>query len=194
MCRLFESLRVENGKVVNVIYHQKRVSQSCSLILTDYINGLTLPSHGVHKLRISYSENAFHNHTIEPYQAKTIRTLQLIFDDTIEYSRKWENREALNNLYSKRNGCDDILIIKNGYVTDSSYCNILFYDGTHWITPQDPLLRGSCRERLLTTNRIISRPVKVEELDKFTKFMLINAMLDFCENRSVDLQGAIRKF
>jgi len=103
----------------------------------------------------------------------------LVEDNAIEYNLKYSDRTKLNLLFDKREECDDILIIKNKYVTDTLYCNIVFFDGEKWITPSHPLLKGTARERLLTQKTIFQEPVTIEHLQNFTHFKLINAMRDF---------------
>src|SRR5690606_14853325 len=91
---------------------------------------------------------------ITPYEVRAVTSLKIIHDDTIDYSLKYEDRSSIDNLFAKRNNCDDILIIKNGFVTDASYSNIAFYDGSRWITPAQPLLKGTMRQHLLDTGVI----------------------------------------
>ena len=59
-----------------------------------------------------------------------------------------------SEMLDKKGDCDDILIIRNGLITDMSYANVAFFDGTQWLTPRIPLLAGTCRERLLETGPI----------------------------------------
>lgn len=191
MCQLFESIRVEDGKVVNLIYHQRRVARSCSLVLADYISAIELPSSGLYKLRISYCDSAFVDYRLERYVAKVVKTLRLVFDDTVDYSCKREDRSVLNRLFEERGDCDDVLIVRRGLVCDSSYCNVLFYDGERWFTPSEPLLEGSCRARLLERGVVTACDITVNDLFKYSRFMLINAMLDFDENRTIEVKNGI---
>lgn len=44
------------------------------------------------------------------------------------------DRTQLDELFSKRENCDEVIILKNGIVTDTSIANIaIFYENT-WIT------------------------------------------------------------
>jgi 4-amino-4-deoxychorismate lyase len=91
----------------------------------------------------------------------------------------------LNDLWAKRGTCDDVLIVKGDLITDSWYCNILFSNGKNWYTPDQPLLAGTCRARLLAEGKIMSRRIEVEDLHHFTHFKLVNAMRDIEEVAAV---------
>lgn len=126
-----------------------------------------------------YTEKEIVDITINPYEAKNITSLKIVYDNAIEYAYKFEDRSVLNNLFSQRNDCDDILIIKNGLVTDSSYSNVVFFDGARWITSAKPLLAGTMRQYLLDTGAIFEDEIRVEQISLFKKVRLINALLGF---------------
>jgi 4-amino-4-deoxychorismate lyase len=79
-------------------------------------------------------------------------------------------------------------MVKNGLVSDTSYCNILFYDGAEWLTPEVPLLAGTQRQHLLDLGKIKTEKITPNDLHNYHKFMLINAMLEFDENRVGDVR------
>jgi len=128
----------------------------------------------------------------KPYQPRPIKTLKLVKDNEIDYSFKYADRENINLLYERRGNYDDILIVKNNLVTDTSYCNIIFFDGNKWLTPEFPLLKGTKRQQPLDGGKISVAKIIVESLRSFHEFMLINAMLDFDENRSLSIHGIER--
>jgi 4-amino-4-deoxychorismate lyase len=73
---------------------------------------------------------------------------------------------------------DDILIVKNGYITDASFASVVFHDGAKWITPSTPLLAGTTTARLLECHAIIAGEIRKGDLRHFKKAALINAMID----------------
>ncbi len=186
MYPLFESIRVENGAILHPDWHEKRYVAS----YTQYyghkptiglFDGRIVPEtcrEGTFKLRISYNHYS-DKVEWEPYIIREISTLRLIEDDDIDYDLKYTDRSRLNNLYNQRKGCDDILIVRQGLITDSSYCNIVLFDGKEWHTPASPLLPGTARARLLASGQIVARTISVENLSKYKSFKLINAMRDF---------------
>lgn len=189
MCQLFETIRVEDGEICNLSYHQLRVSRSSGIGLFEYINSsVTIPAVGLYKLRIDYTELVICGHSIDLYAPKKIESLKCVVDDEIDYHKKFADRTCFENLLAERGECDDILIIKNGMVTDISFANILFFDEDRWITSDSPLLEGSCRARLIEQNKIVAQRIMVEDLGRFSKFMIVNAMLDFDTQRSFKIE------
>ncbi len=180
MCQLFETICIENGVEQNLVYHQQRVNQLASHTLIDYIIRLDLPRVGTHRLRIDYTPTHIVQHTITPYVPRLINSLQLVVvDDNFQYAHKWADRSALNRALAQKNDADEILIVRQGLITDTSFSNVLFLDGTQWVTPAEPLLAGTCRARLVHQRHIQATTIRLEDLAHFSHFMLINAMRDF---------------
>ena len=186
MCLLFETIQVKNGVVRNIEYHQQRVNISSSINLMEYVDSsVIIPKFGLYKLRVTYSESAVVGHNIERYTPKKVESLRVITDNDIDYHKKFDDRTSLNNLLMQKEECDDILILKNGMITDISFANIIFFDGEKWVTPTTPLLEGSCRARLIDINTITPHQITYSDLEKFSHFMTINAMLDFEPARAI---------
>jgi 4-amino-4-deoxychorismate lyase len=142
----------------------------------------------MYKCKVSYS-SSINEIEIIPYQKRIIKSLRLVKDNTISYDHKYSDRSHLLELLAKRGDCDDILIVKNGYITDTSFSNIVFFDGDKWVTPARPLLRGTMRESLLKTNYIEETDILVNDLKKFTIARLVNAMLPFRTATDIKLQN-----
>ena len=185
MYPLIETIKIIDGNPQNLEWHQRRFSSSISQYYekktTSKLENLLLVpeefSKGIVKARFSYNATEY-LWKFEPYVLQEINSLKLIYDDNIDYRLKHSDRSYLKNLYHKKGECDDILIVKNGMITDSSYCNTIFFDGTNWITPTFPLLKGTCRERLLHQKKIQEEIIIPDQLDSFKSFKLINAMRD----------------
>ncbi len=186
MYPLFETICVVNGEMQNIGWHQQRYEKSFTEFygrpafapLTENILIPGFCRSGIFKMRISYNE-ASKKVEFEEYAVKEITTLQLVEDNTIEYNLKYTDRGRLQKLLEEKGICDDILIVKNGLITDSSFCNIVFFDGSEWVTPATPLLRGTARERLLSSGTITERNIMLAEIKNFCSFKLINSMRDF---------------
>lgn len=87
-----------------------------------------------------------------------------------------------------KDDCDDILIIKNKRITDTSIANIVFYNGNRWITPSQPLLEGTCRARLLSEGGIEVDEIMMNDIKLFSQFKLINAMNEFDSQESYEIK------
>lgn len=179
----FETIKAIEGKVLNLSYHQARYESvlnyfgiSKSQNLKDFIQ---LPKNGLYKCRLTYDVYNNIEVTYQVYKKREISSLKIVYDDSIEYSMKYANRDKLDKLFALRGECDDILIVKNSLITDTSIANIAFFDGSRWITPASPLLRGTTRERLLREGKIFEEEIVVNDLEKFSQVALMNAMIDF---------------
>lgn len=196
MCRFLETIRIEKGIARNLSYHQNRLNRTFARFFPDTepprlenaIKSMLLPEDGTWKCRVLY-DHKIQEVTCQPYREKEIRTLKLTETTDLEYGFKYANRVAIEKLMELRNGSDDVLIIQGNLVTDTSYCNILFFDGVHWLTPDTPLLAGTKRQFLLDSRVIREARITVNDLDRFKKFMPVNAMLDFDLERARDISG-----
>jgi 4-amino-4-deoxychorismate lyase len=183
---LFESIKISQRKICNLPYHEDRINRTRRALLG--ISGPVLLSHTiqipenmgheVYKCRITYGEH-IQSVIFVPYFPKPIKSLRLVYHDEIDYSYKYENRKILTELWDQRKNFDDVLIVKQGYITDTSYSNIVFWDGEKWITPETFLLSGTQRARLIQDGLIFPAEVKPADLKYFSQAKLINAMLDF---------------
>lgn len=192
---LLETIKIEDGEIFNLKYHQKRATQSRQILFnsTDVLDLSTLihpPKEGFYRCRVLYAEEL---HSIEyiPYTAKDIQTLKIV-PSQIEYNFKYANRDALNTLLLSHQDVDEIIIEKDGYLTDTTIANIAFYDGEQWFTPAKPLLKGTMREKLLDEGFLHTQDIKMDDLHLYTQVALINAMVGFkilADIKIKDLKG-----
>lgn len=186
MCLFVESIKIKDREVQNITLHNERLNKTRfeALRQTSHIdlrNILTdLPEvTGIYKCRVLYRENIEKIEYI-PYTQPNINSIKVIVADNIEYSHKYANRESINSL-KKDIAEDDIIIIKNGVVTDCSFTNIAFFDGLLWYTPNTPLLKGTKRELLLRNKVIFERQIKAEDIHSYKSVRLFNAMIEWGE-------------
>lgn len=177
-----ETIKVIDGKVNNLSYHQQRVFRTIGKMIDLPLPQLPDDTKGIMKHRIVYdSMGKIVDVSTSPYTMRAIRSLHIVFDDVIDYASKYEDRSLLNNLFSMRGDADDILIIKDGYVSDTSYCNIVFENKTGLFTPYTPLLLGTKRQILLDKGIIMSRSIKLENISDYDSIYLINSMIELGE-------------
>ena len=106
----------------------------------------------------------------------------------IDYRFKYADRHFLEDAFSRREGCDDVLITWRGFLTDASYANIALFDGVKWYTPAHPLLKGVRRAHLLTQGVLQSTVVRSTDLRYFREARLINAMIGLEESPSIPIK------
>lgn len=186
MYQFFESIQLNEGQVYNLNQHQERVNKTLkgfdmpenTIELSEIIKTISLPQNGLYKLRLSYGLNGNFHYEIQPYQYKKIVNFALVEIEGQEYDFKFENRDWINEVL-KQSGKDEVIMYDAGFVKDSSYANIVFFDGRQWYTPAEPLLEGTQRSKLLNEGIIQVKAIHIDELDSFHSFKLINAMLDW---------------
>lgn len=178
-----ETIKILDAKVYNIDFHQKRYERVLGSFgkdtFKDLLSLIEAPAKGLYRCRLVYTLDNTIKITYHPYVKRDVQSLKIIYDDSIDYPIKYENRDILNQLFEKKEECDDILIVKNDYVTDTSIANIAFYNGNFWITPRSPLLYGTTRQRLLQNNKIQEADIRVNDLKTYSKVALLNAMIDF---------------
>jgi 4-amino-4-deoxychorismate lyase len=200
MCRLLETIRYENGRFYNLKYHRQRMNYARKMLFhlpdeTDLDKILLkaakeqLPDEnsGLFKCRVVYDSRIL-KIRFSPYVLPQIRSLRLVQSDDIDYAFKYENRSSLNRLFALRDAADDILIVKNGLVTDTSFCNVLFFNKKQWLTPEQPLLRGTRRAALLEQEQVETAVIRTADLHHFTKIRLINAIIRFDDRLDITME------
>ena len=105
---------------------------------------------------------------------------------TLDYRYKFNDRSKLTLLLDKN--YDEIIIEKDGLLTDTSIANIAFYNGKEWLTPKTPLLEGTTRERLLKEKFLKLENIKKENIKNYSHFALMNAMIGFQIQKSINIK------
>ncbi|MCD8041569.1 MAG: aminotransferase class IV family protein [Tannerellaceae bacterium] len=179
-----ESLRIENGQICHLRYHNERMNRTRREVLgcIDLIDlrGYIHPGQyrEITKCRVEYRENVL-KVEFDPYRLREIRTLKPVTCDSVCYHYKSTNRDCLNKLFALREECDDILIIKNGLLTDTFAANVALYNGKEWHTPTTPLLPGTTRARLLDQGTIKEQDIPLTALSNYQTIRIFNAMINF---------------
>jgi len=192
MFQLFEVIKVKNRLLQNINYHNDRLNRSRIKVFgikqpINLENLIKIPSNfdnQIYKCRVIYSDK-IEKVEFETYQPRIINSLKIVTHNTIDYSVKYYDRKIIIELFDQRGNSDDILIVKNGFVTDISFANIVFWDGSQWITPSTPLLPGTKRQQLIDEKKIIEKEIKVDDLQSFDKARIINVMIDMEESNDI---------
>ena len=188
MCRFIESIQLKNGVFRRLSHHQVRLEKAMSEFypeskifnLESHLKQLIFPSNGLFKCRIVYDSEIRSVEFLE-YTRREIKSLKIIETQLKSFNYKSEDRNELNEAFAKRGECDDVLLVRAGLVTDSSYCNVAFFDGENWFTPRVPLIYGVNRTGLMADGKLIEKDISVKELNRFASVCLFNAMIEFGE-------------
>ena len=187
---LFETIKYFNGRLLNLEFHQKRVDRSfseffklktslnLSKLLANHpiFQGLPVGSE-IWRIRVDYNKKDTLV-KVSPYYKRLIKTLQPLDIGEYTYSHKYANRKTLLYFYDQKGLADEVLLVRNGLLTDTSYSNIALWDGCNWFTPKSPLLMGTKRNSLLASGRLQEMKLYLKDISNFKVISLINSMLD----------------
>ena len=185
MSRFIESIKIEDQKAFLLDLHQKRVNQTFahfgkegSIDLVKIFKNLEHDEDGLYKLRIVYDLDKKFTTQLIPYAIPEIENFQLVENNSYDYSFKFEDRKEFERMKTKAK-TEEIIVVKNNHITDTSYSNILFLKGKEWFTPTTYLLNGVMRQHLLHEKKIKETEITLQNIKEFSHFQLINAMNDF---------------
>lgn len=186
MCRFIETICLNDGDYPLLELHQQRVNRAFAAHfpgiephnLTRILPRDKFPSK--YKVRVVY-DAARASIEFTPYVSRTVNAIQMVREDAIDYAHKYEDRSELQRLFELREGADEILIIKNGLVTDCFYANPAFWDGSNWYAPTSCLLHGVRRIHLINTGKVELIRITERDISSFEKISLVNALLDLDE-------------
>lgn len=188
-----ETIKVVDGKFLNLPYHMERMNATMiaffntTMFVELWIGDIPEELRtGVVKCRIIYS-HASVKVEYERYQIRKISSLKLVNVHDLDYSFKYADRTSLNILLQRKGDCDDILIVKDGYITDTSYSNVVFESTSGMYTPSTYLLAGTKRRQLLDDGLIKQAEIRIEDIHKYDKLYIINAMVDLQDNVKLDI-------
>lgn len=192
-----ETICILNGVALNLEAHQRRVERTathfgfavpCLLSRLGKEEGLERLlsgdlQEGKVKCRVVYRDT-IQEITMERYHPKKVDSLRLI-NASPEYSFKFADRSALNKLLEQKGSSDEILIVRDGLITDTSYSNVVFRKGNLFYTPDAPLLNGTKRQQLLQAGRVAEAKISPDRLLEYDRVYLVNALLNIEDNVSV---------
>lgn len=187
-----ETICVEKGVPQNLDEHARRMRQTANHFgflvpqlppIEQLINSAIKNVKA--KCSIVYRED-IKNMAIEVYVPKRVESLKLIHASP-NYSFKFADRNELQSLLARKESCDDILIVRDGCITDTSYSNVVFLKDNQLFTPTTFLLNGTKRQKLLREDKIKEIPIHLDNLHTFERVFLINAMLDITYEVAVNV-------
>lgn len=186
MCQFIETIRIENGKALNLGFHNYRFNKTrrdifeCNLPvnLADYIQPGEYTERT--KCRIEYQDEV-EKVEYQPYTIRPVKSLKMVTSDGLDYTYKSSNRQKLDELFKQKGEANDILIIRDGFLTDTSIANIALWNGEQWETPENPLLEGTMRASLLGKGMIVTAAIRPQDMSRYSLIRLFNTMIGFGE-------------
>ena len=188
-----ETVLVENGNILNLEHHLKRIQRTIKHFKwkMDISEKLKIKSEKLKtkKLRIRITYNQWDIKTIEffPIKERRFTKFKIININHFNYSFKYKNRKFFT-FYSKLfPQFDEFILVKNNLITDTTISNLAFFTGSEWLTPKYPLLKGTKREELINKKLLKEENIHKSDLKYFKKMAMINAILGFREIEDFDI-------
>ena len=182
MSLFFETIKVIQGEIQNLSYHNKRLNYTIQQNFgidadIDLSNFVQQEDFSLERCKVIYDT---HIQKIQffPLVPRKFHSFKIV-ETNITYNFKNVDREAIEALLSEKGRCDDIIMIKDGLITDTSIANIAIYDGKEWITPKTPLLKGTFRESLLEKQLLLEKDVKIKDIKDAPRIAVMNALIGF---------------
>ena len=180
---LFETILIKDGAVCNIEYHKRRLHRSREALfnLYDKIDLIShigeVPTKGEYRCRVIYSDTIY-SVEIKPYiyiEKKNFLVIEADFD----YSFKYLDRSTIEQFKEQYLSFDDLIFTQDGAITDTTIANIAIYKNGIWMTPKEPLLKGTTRERLLDSGKLKLSNITYRDLLQSEKFAVMNALSGF---------------
>ena len=186
MSPFIETIRIENGCIYNLPYHNYRLNSTRRALfqattevdLADYIRPEAYRERT--KCRVEYAVEVL-KVEYAAYHIRPVSSLRLVEGNAVDYWYKSTDRALLNDLFGRRGEADDILIVKDGFLTDTSICNIALWNGQIWQTPHLPLLEGTKRASLINAGILFPAEIRAVDLNDYSRIRLFNALIEFGE-------------
>ncbi len=184
----FETLKITQGEIQNLSLHNKRLNHTIKENFgvdanIDLSKHVQQEDYGLRRCKVIYGKS-IKEIQFFPLIPRIFQSFKVLEADIV-YNFKNVDREDITSLFNQKGTCDDIIMIKDGLVTDTSIANIAMYDGLKWITPKSPLLKGTFRESMLEKQLLLEKDVKIKDIKNVTRFALMNALIGFYEVKRV---------
>ena len=198
MSQLLETIRIFDGKAENLAYHEARISSSQESLfgvrslpdIESILEKKPPPKHGLFKARLIYEYDVY-SLDYEVYKRREISKLAIRRMHTLSYSHKYADRAELNAISNNLGSRTEALIVIGDLITDTTFTNVAFKRGKLWITPEQPVLKGTMRAKLLDENKIIPKNIRAEDLKSFELVRLFNAMMPWIEAIEISIEKII---
>lgn len=199
-----ESVRISEGRMMLAPLHERRMHDTSMEAFGRFhlppLSSIEIPDWcqtGEIKMRILYGEE-LEEVSFTKYNHRDIKKLKIVeAGRDIDYHLKYADRTCIDRLYNMRGDCDDIIVVKDGKICDTSYTNIILTDGYRMYVPSSFLLPGVMRSWLIATGTVQIGDFGISDIlpdNKwgFTHLMMINAMMPPESAITIPLESVVR--
>ena len=196
-----ETIRIQDGHARHVADHIDRMRRTALHF------GFTAPAlpadldalvphdlrTGTVRCRIVYG-HTLRELTFTPYRRRRLERLIAVDAGAMDYAFKYADRSPLTRPQIPLTEADELLFVRGGYVTDTSYTNLILRRGDELVTPDTFLLDGTCRRRLLRTAQVRTAQVHLSDLPAYDELLLVNAMMPLSEALRLPASSVVTDF
>lgn len=186
MCQCFETIKVEDGTIQHLSYHQQRFDKTRVELfgLSDKINlndFIKVKDDKTYRVKVVYAKEIEEVLWQEYKQERIFETFYLK-DLDFDYSYKYVDRKMMDTT-------KDLIYVEDGFLKDTQIANIALMIDNVWLTPKYPMLKGTTRARLLESGFIKEENLDKNSLEIAQKFAIMNALMGFkiIENIRIDV-------
>lgn len=190
-----ETICIEEGKIRSLEAHLKRMNDTCRAFgmeapsFPDLLRMLPMALRREKtKCRVVY-DDCIREITFDKYVPRNIQTLRIVDGGNADYAYKYADRTALQKLAAEKGKADEILIVKDGFITDTSFSNVVFENEHGLFTPDTYLLNGTMRQQLLAEHIVKERRIRMTDISQYHTAYLVNAMLDMENAIAIDCRN-----
>ncbi|PNE29491.1 hypothetical protein BHU09_01375 [Tannerella sp. oral taxon 808] len=196
-----ETIRIQDGHAHHMADHIERMRRTA---LHFGFTAPTLPADldalvphtlrtGIVRCRIVYG-HTLRELTFTPYRRRRLERLIAVDAGAMDYAFKYADRSPLERPNIPLSKADELLFIRGGYVTDTSYTNLILRRGDELLTPDTFLLDGTCRRRLLRTAQVRIATIRLSDLSAYDELLLVNAMMPLGEALRLPVTSVVTDF
>ena len=196
-----ETIRIQDGHAHHVADHIDRMRRTA---LHFSFSTPALPADldalvphdlrtGIVRCRIVYG-HTLREITFTPYRRRRLERLIAVDAGAMDYAFKYADRSPLARPQIPLTEADELLFVRGGCVTDTSYTNLILRRGDELVTPDTFLLDGTCRRRLLRTAQVRTAQVRLSDLPAYDELLLVNAMMPLDEALRLPASSVVTDF
>ncbi|MDY4022630.1 aminotransferase class IV [Staphylococcus borealis] len=180
--KLFETMRLDNGKIPRLQYHMTRVQQSCERLGYSFskevwmqrVNeGISHHPNGIYRLKIEIDKSGQIDHMIKPLPAKTLFTAKFKQAQSNCNDQYVINKTSQRQHLAHNHETDLVLLYdETGKILEFDIGNVMIEEAGVCYTPSydHDFLLGCMRQSLLDQSKLVIKDyTKSELIDKIQK-------------------------
>jgi 4-amino-4-deoxychorismate lyase len=179
-----EEIKCLHGEYLNLEWHAIRIDRTLRHFfgkpfvhssLKDFLPFASRER--LQKCTLIYSDSLL-TAKLSSYMLPAIKSMGIVSVNKLDFSYKMEDRSELIKIREFA-GTDEVIIVKNDFVTNASTANLVFKDQEGaFFTPLHYIHSGTKRQFYLKEKIMTTYPIKAADIQNYQTVYIINAMID----------------